>query len=1107
MLSGSRLPMLRARGVTAILGPTNTGKTYFAIERMLGHKSGMMGLPLRLLAREVYTKVVDRVGKHNVALLTGEEKIKPKHAKYFICTVESMPRDMDVNFMAVDEIQLCADNDRGHVFTNALLNMRGLEETLLIGSGTMRAMISRLVPGATVISRPRLSKLTYAGERKIIKLPPRSAIVAFSAEEVYAIAELIRRQRGGAAVVMGALSPRTRNAQVELFQNGDVDHIVATDAIGMGLNLEIDHAAFAADRKFDGYNHRKLRPPELAQIAGRAGRHLKDGTFGTTARCLPFEMDLVEQLESHDFDDVKTVYWRNPELDFSSFEALQDSLTVLPQESGVVRAPVADDELCLEIAASRPEIHGLVTSSMAVRKLWDVCALPDFRKLAAHHHAELVFTIFEFLIKVEYIPVDWFAAQVELCNKPDGEIETLSARLAQIRTWTFCANRIDWLRDPWHWQQVTRRVEDALSDALHEKLAQRFVNRRTSVLMRRLRENKMLNAEVTVTGDVVVEGQMVGKLSGFRFTPDMQGMGTDTPEAKTLREVAAKSLLSEIETRATKFSVAEDGSFALALDGTIRWQGEPVAKLQAGAKILEPKALLLADEHLAGALRELVIARLDLWLKAHIKKFLSPLFELESGESLTGLGRGLAYQLAENLGVMERSSVANDVKALDQTSRADLRKLGMRFGSYHIYVPLLLKPAARALCAQLWMLKQNTVEAKGLDDIVHMSSSGRTSFPADETLPKDLYRAAGFRVCGPRAVRVDILERLADLIRPAVSFKLGLSGGEAPAGAAEGDGFTVTVNMTSLVGCSGADFGELLKSLGYRSETKFMPKSVPVTKVVTKAAIDTDVPSQDVPSQDLSSEQSSSDAISALGGLDMSVQQDVVEDVALDAEANLNAEAVEHGDPVADESLQLEPATSEEQSRQAESSVGEAQPESIQSHISESETVKVEIWKMSRIASGDSKHYKGKARHKSESLKLGKVMWTRGQAGAAHFADVKPVHKPVPETVFSPTSTPIWVRGDNAGAKPKFERSNEGRGQDSRHKERQLSSGVRPDRANSKAFHGGKGRPDSKGKFNSRDSANTLYASAQSENYAGKHEDPNSPFAKLAALKALMGTK
>ncbi len=1123
MLSGSLPPILRARGVTAVLGPTNTGKTYLAIERMIGHSSGMIGLPLRLLAREVYNRVVDRVGKHNVALLTGEEKIKPKHARYYICTVESMPRDLDVAFLAVDEIQLASDTNRGHVFTNALLNMRGREETLLIGSSTMKPMIDRLIPGANMISRPRLSKLSFAGERKITRLPPRSAIVAFSAEEVYAIAELIRRQRGGAAVVMGALSPRTRNAQVALFQSGEVDHIVATDAIGMGLNLEIDHVAFAAERKFDGYLHRKLHPAELAQIAGRAGRHLTDGTFGTTGRCAGFDPDLVEQLETHDFDFVRTVFWRNPELQFSSLKQLQESLLILPQEQGVARAPVADDEQTLEIAASRPEIRAFATGEAAIRRLWDVCALPDYRKVAPQHHADLALTIFEYLMKVDYIPVDWFAAQVALCNRAEGEIDTLSARLAQIRTWTFCANRLDWLRDPEHWQRVTRKVEDTLSDALHEKLAQRFVDRRTSVLMRRLRENAMLEAEVNINGDVLVEGQNVGKLSGFRFTADTQGIGVDTPEAKALRAVAARALASEIDTRAAKFIVAEDSAFALALDGTIRWQGEPVAILQSGEKILFPKALLLADDHLSGAAREQVVARLDLWLAAHVKKLLGPLQELETGGTLTGIGRGLAYQLAESLGVMERAGVANDVKTLDQAGRSDLRKMGVRFGSYHIYAPQLLKPAARALAAQLWMLNQENVEPKGLDDIVHLSSSGRTSFPADETLPKDLYRAAGFRVCGPRAVRVDILERLADLIRPAVAFRPGVTPGAPPAGATEGDAFVVTVNMTSLVGCSGEDFGALLKSLGYRSEMKPLPEpkpivplpgSVPVSGIavaeeampVDDSASGSEVALNEVASIEIPSEvESAVEATEIASSAELTTKNDADGAESHKSVSDAVSALPETVTDLTEITPEPEPVVAEEESVSTEPETIAISSESSELAANEPgippEPVLIEIWKLARPAKGEGQHRnKGKSRSgkKDGTPHLGKTLWVRGQV----MPDSKPVN-PAREVVSEPAKEPrkLWSRDSSASGEVKTE-SGPATGksdfrkprpqQDGKTRDHQPRSGTRPDRS------GGHERRSSGGGFSNYQSTPVR---------SDKQPDPDSPFAKLAALKAQMESK
>jgi Superfamily II DNA and RNA helicases len=431
----------RGAGVTAVLGPTNTGKTHLAIERMLAHSSGLIGLPLRLLAREVYNKCVERVGSEAVALVTGEEKIKPVNPRFWVATVEAMPRDLDVAFLAVDEIQLAADLERGHVFTDRILNRRGREETLILGAATMRPMVDKLLPGANVLSRPRLSTLSFAGDKKITRLPRRSAIVAFSTEEVYAIAELIRRQRGGAAVVLGALSPRTRNAQVALYQSGDVDYLVATDAIGMGLNLDVDHVAFASDRKFDGYQYRKLNPIEFAQIAGRAGRATRDGTFGSTGRCPPLEQDLVQALEAHAFDPVRVLQWRSSELDFSSLGALSASLTTSPTQAGLTRAPVAEDILVLEHAARDEEVRAAATTRAAIERLWDVCQVPDYRKISPAAHAELVTTLYGFLMRDGNIPDDWFSLQIGQADRTDGGIDTLSTRIAHIRTWTFAANR------------------------------------------------------------------------------------------------------------------------------------------------------------------------------------------------------------------------------------------------------------------------------------------------------------------------------------------------------------------------------------------------------------------------------------------------------------------------------------------------------------------------------------------------------------------------------------------------------------------------------------------------------------------------------------------
>ena len=815
----SRDSSARGTGVTAVLGPTNTGKTHLAIERMLAHASGIIGLPLRLLAREVYNKVEARAGADAVALVTGEEKIKPPSPRYWVSTVEAMPRDLDVAFLAIDEVQLGADLERGHVFTDRILNRRGREETLVLGAQTVRPMIERLLPGAHILTRPRLSQLSFAGEKKITRLPRRSAVVAFSAEEVYSIAELIRRQRGGAAVVMGALSPRTRNAQVALYQSGDVEYLVATDAIGMGLNLDVDHVAFASDRKFDGYQFRRLNPAELAQIAGRAGRATRDGTFGTTGRCPPFETELAQALESHSFEPIKVLQWRNTVLDFASVGALQASLAETPRQNGLTRAPIAEDILVLEHAARDEEIRALANTRQAVERLWDVCQVPDYRKISPATHAELATTLYGYLMREGTVPTDWFARQVEQADRTEGDIDTLSNRIAHIRTWTFAANRPDWLVDPEHWQGVTRAVEDKLSDALHERLTERFVDRRTSVLMRRLRENAVLETDISKSGEVMVEGHAIGRLDGFMFTPAASAAGS---EAKALASAAQKALAGEIDTRATRLAQAADGQFVLASDGTIRWLGQPVGKLFAAEETLKPRVRIIADERLTGAPRDAVQARLDLWLKSHIERLLEPLFRLAAAEDITGIARGVAFQLMEALGVLERQKVANEVKGLDQPARATLRRYGVRFGAYHIYLPALLKPAPRILATQLWALKHGGTEKKGLEAIEQLAASGRTSIAADEEIPKPLYRIAGYRVCGARAVRVDILERLADLIRPALAWRSGAAGVKPP-GASDGFGFSVTGGMTSLAGCSGENFASVLRSLGYRMERRPKP--------------------------------------------------------------------------------------------------------------------------------------------------------------------------------------------------------------------------------------------------------------------------------------------
>jgi ATP-dependent RNA helicase SUPV3L1/SUV3 len=1056
--STSREARARGAGVTAVLGPTNTGKTHLAIERMLAHSSGLIGLPLRLLAREVYNRAVERAGADAVALITGEEKIKPPNPRFWVATVEAMPRDLDVAFLAVDEIQLAADFERGHVFTDRMLHRRGREETLVLGAATMRPLVERMLPGASIVSRPRLSQLSFAGEKKLTRLPRRSAIVAFSTEEVYAIAELIRRQRGGAAVVLGALSPRTRNAQVALYQAGEVDYMVATDAIGMGLNLDVDHIAFAADRKFDGYQFRKLNPAELAQIAGRAGRATRDGSFGTTGRCPPFETELVQALESHNFEPVKIVQWRNTELDFSSIGALQAALAMAPTEPTMTRAPVAEDILVLGHAARDDDVRAMTRTGADVARLWEVCQVPDYRKIAPATHAELVVTLYGFLVRDGAIPTDWFAQQVALADRTDGDIDTLSNRIAHIRTWTFAANRPDWLADPEHWQGVARDVEDKLSDALHERLTERFIDRRTSVLMRRLRENTEIEPEMSKTGEVVVEGHTIGRLDGFVFVPDASSGGS---EAKALQNAAQKALAGEIAARAARLAEAPNEQFVLAADGTVRWTGAAVGKLSAGEETLRPRVRIVADEHhLSGAPREAVEARLDAWLKAHITKLLGPLFELSAAADINGIARGVAFQLVEALGVLERQRVADEVKGLEQPERATLRKYGVRFGAYHIYLPLLLKPAPRALAAQLWALAQQGPQSKGLDDLLHLAGSGRTSIPVDSEIDAALYRAAGYRVCGERAVRVDILERLADLIRPALAWREGAAG-EKPPGAIAGGGFTVVNSMTSLTGASGEDFASILRSLGYRLERRPKPPE-PVApsgepEVASAVAAVTDSAAAVATDEASANEEASAEAVEVPANPEATTGAAEVPATVSDAPATATETEAATADAPVETPSEPPPAVVAESTER----VGEGA-------VAPAEVVMIEVWRPGR-SEGRQHRPHGKRRD-----------------GGRHFAKRSDAPKDATDRPVAADAATAALTAEPVAPVAPSEPGAEASKPDHRSRHRRRHADQRPDRPRRERERQPQARHERHERHERREKA----------------PDPNSPFAKLAALKA-----
>ncbi len=779
--------------IVAVLGPTNTGKTHYAIERMLGHRTGVIGLPLRLLAREVYDKIVAIRGPSVVALVTGEERIVPPRTQYWVCTVEAMPEGMGADFVAIDEIQLCTDPERGHVFTDRLLRSRGTNETLFLGSDTMRGPIAALVPEAQFVRRERMSQLVYAGSKKISRMPPRSAIVGFSVDSVYAIAELLRRQKGGAAVVMGALSPRTRNAQVDLYQNGEVDYLVATDAIGMGLNLDVNHVAFSSLTKFDGRRMRPLAPNELAQIAGRAGRGMSDGTFGVTGEAPPLDEGVAQAIMDSRFTPMKKLNWRNAALRFGSIEALIDSLEVSPDNENLLKARPADDLNVLKSLSQVTEVMARASDPQSIRLLWDVCRIPDFRGISHAEHASLLEVIYGHLHERKSIPDDFMARQIRRIDRTDGDIDALSKRLAYIRTWTYVAQRNGWVRDESHWRGETRTVEDRLSDALHDRLTQRFVDRRTSVLLRRLKQKEALLAEVNDKGEVTVEGEFVGRLEGFRFIPDKAAQGT---EAKALKSASLQALAPQFHLRADRFYNAPDTEIDFTEQGGLMWGEYAVGKLVAGAEPLKPMVEVFVDEAAGPDVEQKVQRRLQHFIDRKVAALFEPLLNLSRDEELSGLAKGFAFRMVEALGVLPRAQVAQEVKDLDQDARGALRKHGIRFGQFTIFMPLLLKPTPTRLRLVLWAL------SSGLQEFPEAPPPGLVTVPVAKDAPQGYDTMCGYRNAGERSIRIDMLERLADMLRAEDSR----------------GGFEAKPDMLSITGMTLEQFADLMQGLGYKAE-------------------------------------------------------------------------------------------------------------------------------------------------------------------------------------------------------------------------------------------------------------------------------------------------
>ncbi|MFM9979080.1 MAG: helicase-related protein [Sphingomonadaceae bacterium] len=741
-----------AAPVKAVLGPTNTGKTYLAIERMCGHSSGMMGFPLRLLAREVYERVVAIKGPKEVGLITGEEKILPPGARWILCTAESMPVARDVAFVALDEAQLGADPERGHVFTDRLLNVRGREETMILGSASLTSMVRALLPKAEIIARPRFSTLRYAGAKKLSRLPRRSAIVAFSAEEVYAVAEMLRRTRGGAAVVMGALSPRTRNAQVAMYQAGEVDYLVATDAIGMGLNMDIGHVAFASLSKFDGRRQRRLTVAEMAQIAGRAGRHQKDGTFGSLGSAEgpgAFTPEEIAAIEEHQFPRLEHLYWREGNPDRASVGALIASLEARPSNAVLRAAPEAVDLAVLKRLADDPLVHDRARSPAMVARLWTACGLPDFRKVGADHHARTVARIFRHLSEGNgTIPATWFAEEIARLDRTEGDIDTLGGRIAAARTWAYVAHRADWLDDPAHWAGRSEALEEKLSDALHKKLTERFVDRRTAVLMRDIGADVgLLDVQVQGDGTVTVEDEAIGRLDGFRFSVDPSARVGDR---KRLLAAAERRLPKERARRAAALAESDDVEFTL-VETAIRWRGNEVAWLAPGRTLHKPR---ITPDAALGALvpldRERVCARIEGWLDAVLRRHLGPLFAMaRTGSDLFTPPhvRALLAPLAAGGGMIARAAIDAQLAALDRDDRRILRQAGLTVGTLDVYDARLLKPEPIRLIATLQAVR-------GREPVVALPPPGTTVSALSAAIP-------GFRRFGTVQVRIDLVERIA----------------------------------------------------------------------------------------------------------------------------------------------------------------------------------------------------------------------------------------------------------------------------------------------------------------------------------------------------------
>ena len=781
----------QSQKIIALLGPTNTGKTHVAIEKMLEHDSGIFGLPLRLLAREVYDKCVSKVGLEKVALITGEEKIIPNTAQYFICTVESMPKDKVVDFVAIDEIQMSADRERGHIFTQRMLEARGTKITMFLGSQVMSKIINDLIEGVEFEKKERLSKLSYSGIKKISRLDSKVAIIAFSIEEVYAIAELVRRQKGGAAVIMGSLSPKTRNSQVGLYQSGDVDYLIATDAIGMGLNMDINEIYFSNLKKFDGKKTRRLNLIEMSQIAGRAGRYKNDGGFGTTGDCETLNSDEIEKIEKHQLPDIKMIYWRNSELNFDSPEKLIASLDQKPKQKNLLRTNDSLDESVLRFFLKKGENNIIYHKNLDL--LWECCQIPDFEKKAYGQHINIIDKVFQFLTtRKKRIPSIFMKEQLKGLEKEHGNVDLLSHRLSNVRTWSYVANKKNWVENSDYWVQLTKDIEDKLSDKLHDELTKSFIDKKISILSRSLKQDLILDTKINEENKIHIDGQLIGELKGLKFLIEITSKTLDT-DIKSIKKAARKGVEEELVNRIKE--ILSKGEIEINSENKILWKGYPIARLKKGKDYLNPEIDIIADDSLNLESKTSLISYLNKWLYNYKNEVLGDLINLTKHEIKNQYLRGLVFQLYENNGVVKRSEIDQIVKSIPAEERKKLWGMGIKIGRYHIYLPKMLKPKAVEFRVNLWKTFYS------LSDKNKIPQSG-LNFLINQNFERNFLLLCGFEKFKEFYVRIDILEKLFIKIIDVTKDRK----------------FKINAEMMNLLGCSKKNFFKLMTFMGYKKD-------------------------------------------------------------------------------------------------------------------------------------------------------------------------------------------------------------------------------------------------------------------------------------------------